>query len=122
MSDEQKQQPKHSPLPWWLGEVQTDRDEYTYDGVIWAPPSKEDQEAERSPEGREQGFVAEPYPVAKVDHQADAEFIARAVNSHYGLLEAAQRALDFIASISHRHDVEPIWRPLSEAVQRAKGG
>ncbi len=67
-----------TPGRWFTTTVQTDQDEDSWDNNIWAPPTPEDIAAEQSPEGKEQGFLAEPALVAYVENPEDARLFMAA--------------------------------------------
>lgn len=86
---------------WFLGEEETDHQEYGYDGRVWAPPSAE--EVAREAAG---GEPADAHVVAEVDHEPYARLIAAAPD----LLAACE------ALLSPNHTPET----YSAAVERMK--
>lgn len=85
---------KHTPLPWHIKDQNVGGDKYHY----------------IQQKGKFIGFVM------GITDKADAEFIVRACNSHYELLEAAKAAL------GDGSDLRPhVLEKLKKAISKAEG-
>jgi hypothetical protein len=88
---------KHSPGPWFLGTMPVDPGEDGWDGCVWAPP---DPAAADDP-----GCRLEPWKVAEVTSEKDAERIVVCANAHDDLLAALQK---LVAAVNCNYDPEAI--------------
>lgn len=69
--------------------------------------------------GSKQGFVAQ-MGFCEGDRDKNAEFIVRACNNHYELLDACQQALNSLSDYNERHDVYfGVMDRLKDVIQKA---
>ena len=104
-----------TPGDWFLGEVQTDVDEWSFDGCVWAPPNAEDEANYYAiPESERHGWAPEVVKVCECNHGPDADAISHvpemlrtlqdtlAVLSAHQSDPAADELADRIVGLLHR--------------------
>ena len=109
----------HTPLPWHIGQGNGEGSIFSKEGRM-----------------RLENGGTTLYPICNIidfngEQQANAEFIVRACNSHYELLEACEKALYGLKS-HHRHWAGEecfkgcltgdLIKLLENTIQKAKGG
>lgn len=124
--------PKHTPLPWKMVSKPSYHNGLTYTSV---QPVTPDEEATK-----QLAMMNGEFHVCRMNHtaagwrisyhRANAEFIVRACNSHYDLLDAAKLALRVAESWIHDQldgtsAFDPAWEelaPVRSVIAKAEGG
>lgn len=107
---------KHTPLPWQVWQTLINCNEY---GGHWIEPADKDQDICISGSGGARSYTRRVIDTQiHDDNKANAEFIVRACNSHYDLLECLKNSIDAMEKFGIADGGIPAAK---EAIDKAEG-